>query len=88
MMDELAARRAQKNNDCTLWTPADALAWAQKEVTESSKELEGLMIFWWEKNLEDNTLTPRFAVAGMSRYEIIAKLQMSLQRWLLDSIHK
>lgn len=78
----LAARRADKANDCTLWTPIDALNHAKKEIKEA-RNVQEIMIHWFETN-EDGSSTLRFAVAGLSREGLIAKLAFIQHRAIED----
>ena len=74
-MDELAAKRAERSNDCRLWSAEDCLEDALKEV--KGKKVH-MAIHWFEID-EDGGRVHHFAASNVTYPEHIALLNIALR---------
>ena len=67
----------EQSENCKHWSGQDALAYAAEQVAASSQPVKKLLVLWYEPNDKDGSEL-RYSVAGLSREEHIAMLQVFL----------
>ena len=81
VMDEIAARRADKLCDSREWSFADALEQTQKDLADKDKEQIRMAIHWWEMNA-DGIREHHYCCAGLTVPEHITLLELAKWRIL------
>ena len=79
----LAARRAALAGDCKLWTPADALRDALKDIEAGTIAPEQMVIHLFEET-EDARWRHHYYAAGVTYQEHVALLEMAKAATLED----
>lgn len=80
-MDDLAKRRAEREDDSKLWKPVDALEDVLASVKSGERKPTQLIIWYVEDG--EQKMTVNYCVAGVTREEHIALLALA-QRNMLD----
>jgi len=82
-MDEIARKRAEKNQDCREWSALDALEDLMQDIKAGKYNPSSLCIHFWEKN-EDGSRTHHYQVAGLTFPEHIALLATAQHRVITE----
>lgn len=85
-MDEFAKKRAEKAQDCRLWTPIDALEDVIKEFKQRDLDMKNvsIAIHWFEKEKESDIRQHYWCCGNITFPEHITLLNVGLHR-VIDS---
>ncbi len=82
-MNNNAIKLIDHSENCKHWSGEDALVAAQEIVSAVPRPVKKLLALWYEPN-EDGSSELNYVVAGLSREEHIAMLQVFLHKATLN----